>query len=121
MAASSRSTCLVVDDNREAADVLARLLQVTGCTTLVAYDAATALAEAPRFRPELALLDLALPDADGYALGAELRMIDPSLRIVAITGFGQASDRARSRAAGFADHVVKPIDLATLRRVLAGR
>jgi signal transduction histidine kinase len=112
---------LVVDDNREAADVLARLLQVTGCTTLVAYDATSALAEAPSFRPELALLDLALPDADGYALASELRMIDPTLRIVAITGFGQASDRARSRAAGFADHLVKPIDLATLRRVLASR
>jgi signal transduction histidine kinase len=116
--ASGAQRVLVVDDNREAADVLACLLKMAGCTTIVMYDAEGALAAALRFRPDLVLLDLALPDIDGYTLACELRAIDPSLRIVAVTGFGQDPDRARSRAAGFADHLVKPVDLATLRRVL---
>jgi two-component system CheB/CheR fusion protein len=68
------------------------------------------------------LLDIGLPGMDGYELARRLREagLHPSSRIVAVTGYGQPSDRARSREAGFDDHVVKPVSLQNLRRVLAG-
>ena len=89
----------------------------------VVHDGAAALAALPAaFRPELVLLDIGLPGMDGYEVARRLRRASshPALRIVAVTGYGQPSDRDRSRAAGFDDHVVKPVSLDILRRVLAG-
>ncbi|MFZ5481808.1 MAG: GAF domain-containing protein [Myxococcota bacterium] len=106
-----RRRVLLVDDNRDAADMLAELLRGLGHEVEVEYDGASALAAAARFRPEVALLDIGLPVMDGYALARRLQREAPSpVRLVAVTGYGQAHDRARAFEAGFAAHVVKPVD-----------
>ena len=120
--APSRSVrVLIVDDNPDAALLLADVLGTLGHSTVVSYDGPSALAVAPSFDPELALLDIGLPVMDGYELARRLRDTrDPSaIRLVAITGYGQESDRARSRAAGFDVHMVKPVDLVALSAVVA--
>ena len=113
---------LVVDDNVDAAVALAALLRVLGHTVQVAHDGRQALAEAARFEPHIAFLDIGLPGLDGYDLARALRerlngAAPP--RLVAVTGYGLDTDRARSTAAGFADHLVKPVELSSLVRVLS--
>jgi signal transduction histidine kinase/CheY-like chemotaxis protein len=110
---------LVVDDNSDAATVIARLMTALGFVTRVANDGHAALAATAEVEPDLALIDLGMPGMDGYELARRLRESYPALRLVAVTGFGQASDHARSRAAGFDDHLVKPVTLEVLRRLVA--
>jgi CheY-like chemotaxis protein len=114
---------LAVDDNRDAAHMLGEALRLLGCTVQVVHDGAAALAALAAFAPELVLLDIGLPGMDGYEVARRLRQAnrDPGLRIVAVTGYGQPSDRERSRAAGFDDHLVKPVTLQILGQVLASR
>jgi signal transduction histidine kinase/CheY-like chemotaxis protein len=107
---------LVVDDNHEAAEMLGELLVELGHVAEVAHDAEAALEVARRFDPELALLDIGLPVVDGYELARRLRTERPALRLVAVSGYGDASNKARSAAAGFEAHLVKPI---TIEAVLA--
>jgi CheY-like chemotaxis protein len=87
-----------------------------------APDVPSALRLAQEKRPDVALLDIGLPQMDGYELGQRLRQLPglDALRLVALTGYGQASDRERSRALGFAAHLVKPIDLDALGTLLNG-
>jgi CheY-like chemotaxis protein len=103
---------LVVDDNRDGAETLAEALQLDGHQVRVAFDGPSALTVAAEFRPELAFLDIGLPVMDGYDLARRLRAmpLEP-LTLVAITGYGQPADRARSAKAGFDEHLVKPIGL----------
>lgn len=111
---------LLVDDNSDAAETLADILRELGHTISVAHDGPTALAAAAAFRPHLALLDIGLPVMDGYELARRLRE-QPELRrtqLFAITGYGQESDRKRSREAGFQEHLVKPIDLTELAALI---
>ncbi len=111
---------LVVDDNADAAETLADLLHGLGHTTSVAHDGPTALSKAEAFRPQVALLDIGLPVMDGYELARRLRE-QPGLqrlRLFAITGYGQESDRERSRAAGFHEHLVKPVDFSKLAALI---
>jgi PAS domain S-box-containing protein len=113
---------LVVDDNADAADSLAAALDAAGHLTHIAYDAPTALAAVDVFAPEVALLDLGLPEMDGYELARWLRA-NPRLRdvrLIAVTGYGQAADRARTASAGFDAHLVKPVALDTLLAVIEG-
>jgi CheY-like chemotaxis protein len=112
---------LIVDDNNDAADLLAEFLQAAGCRTAVAYDGPTALRAARSMGPSVALLDLGLPIMDGYEVARLLRALPghAALRLVAITGYGQASDRARTHAAGFDAHLVKPIAPDEVTRVIA--
>jgi signal transduction histidine kinase/CheY-like chemotaxis protein len=110
---------LVVDDNEDAATAIAKLMDAVGFTTHVVHDGPAALEAAPDFDPDLALLDLGLPDMDGYELARQLRAHFPALRIVALTGFGMASDRRRSHEAGFDDHIVKPLTLDGARQIAA--
>ena len=86
----------------------------------IAHDGPQALDAAPRFRPEVALLDIGLPVMDGYELasGCANARRDRPLRLMAVTGYGQERDRERSAQVGFADHLVKPIDMAELDRLL---
>jgi len=113
---------LIVDDNRDIADVLAQLLRTRGHTVQVAYDAAAALALVEQFRPQFALLDIGLPAMDGYELAVRLRKRRGLSRMVllAVTGYGQLSDRRRARRAGFAEHLTKPIDLPRLLSLIEG-
>ncbi|WNG25358.1 response regulator [Cystobacter fuscus] len=107
---------LVVDDNVDAAEALAELLGLSGYEVAVAHDWAGALRRAEDFRPEMALLDIGLPEVDGYGVAERIReRLGPASPIfAALTGFGQETDRARSAAAGFRRHFVKPIDIDEL-------
>jgi signal transduction histidine kinase/CheY-like chemotaxis protein len=120
-AEESGTRVLVVDDNRDAADLLGEALSTLGFRARIAYDGPSALDVAANFAPDIALLDIGLPVMDGYELARRLRsQVDGSgpLRLVALTGYGSASDRAKSAAAGFDAHMVKPINLTTLATTL---
>ena len=111
---------LIVDDNVDAASLLADLLASRGYRAEVAHDAPEALELASEFVPDVAVLDIGLPAMDGYELARRLRELPSwrNVRMLALTGYGQSVDRARSRGAGFDQHMVKPVDLATLERFL---
>jgi PAS domain S-box-containing protein len=111
---------LIVDDNNEAAELLADVLSSVGHMTRVAHDGPAALAILTEFAPDVALLDIGLPVMDGYELARRMRAtpLGASARIYALTGYGQESDRRRSREAGFDAHLVKPVDLNTVVRAV---
>jgi signal transduction histidine kinase len=113
---------LVVDDNRDAADSLAEILELLGHEVATAYNGLRAVEEVQAFRPELVLLDLGMPGLDGYDAARQIRQLPEcgDVMLVALTGWGQEEHRRRSREAGFNDHMVKPVDLAALERLLAG-
>lgn len=115
---SARLRILVVDDNRDAADLLAEALSALGHEIRVATGALEALRLAAELRPEVAVVDIGLPVMDGHQLGVKLREQLGEVRLIAATGYGQESDRRRSREAGFHAHLVKPIDLAALTKAL---
>jgi PAS domain S-box-containing protein len=103
---------LVVDDDVDAADSLALLLRMSGYAAHVAYSGATALQAAVEHRPAAVILDLSLPEMDGYELGRRLRQHPQlaAIRLIALTGHGRQEDLDRSRAEGFAEHLVKPVE-----------
>jgi two-component system, sensor histidine kinase len=109
---------LVVDDNHDAASLLGVMLEMWECTVVVAHDGATAIALAEADRFDLALVDIGLPVMDGWEVGRKLRAIDPLLRLVALTGHAGETPERASRDAGFADHLVKPVDMDVLQRVV---
>ena len=112
---------LVVDDNDDVRESLCRLLTMLGYRATSASDGPSALQAVERIRPQVAVVDIGLPGMDGYELARRLRRASPTgLRLVAVTGYGQESDRARSREAGFDAHLVKPIDLDALLPQLLG-
>lgn len=118
-AAARRLKVLVVDDNADAAQMIGDALGAAGDLVRVALDGPSALTEAAAFQPDVALLDLGLPVMDGYELGQELRaQLRRPPALIAVTGYGQEEDRQRSRAAGFYEHVVKPVDLEALNDLL---
>jgi CheY-like chemotaxis protein len=112
----ARRRILIVDDNVDAARVMADALEVVGHETRVAFDGPAALDAAAEFRPDAALLDLGLPLMDGYELAEQLVAANSGRPpvLVAVTGYGQGSDRERTRAAGFDAHIVKPVDMPAL-------
>lgn len=112
---------LIVDDNADSADSLSMLLEFQGHATHVAYGARDALACIEDFKPEVGLLDIGLPEMDGYELAKRLRAMSAHpMRLIALTGYGQTEDAQRAIAAGFDHHLVKPVDLQALERALAG-
>ena len=111
---------LVVDDNLDAAQTLGELLATMGCEARLAHDGPAALVAAGQRPPALVLLDLGLPVMDGYEVARRLRAM-PGLagtKIVAVTGYGQAADRERTRQAGFDGHFVKPLPVARLEALV---
>ncbi len=113
---------LVVDDNRDAAQMLAEALRLKGFETSVAHDGPEALRLAAGTPLDAALIDIGLPVMDGYELAARLKAMPEleDIQLVAVTGYGQESDKRRSKAAGFHHHIVKPVDLDTLAPLIAG-
>jgi len=112
---------LVVDDNVDTATSLALLLRELGDDVRTAYDGPAALEAALDYRPDVALLDIGLPGLDGFEVAKRMRQ-QPIFRdvvLVAMTGYGQESDRQRSQAAGFDHHLVKPIKFKKLQEILA--
>lgn len=114
---------LVVDDNEDAAESLAALLRLFGHQVGVALDGEQALELAPSLKPDVVLLDLGMPRMDGHEVARRMRAAPwgASMRIVALSGFGDGEDRARSLEAGCDDHLVKPVSPADLEAVLADR
>ncbi|MEO7097105.1 MAG: ATP-binding protein, partial [Polyangiales bacterium] len=105
---------LVVDDNQDAAILMGEALAACGHTVAIAHSGPDALAELDRFTPQIALLDIGLPAMDGYELAERMRARLPSVKLIAVTGYGQANDRVRALEAGFHVHLVKPARLASV-------
>ena len=112
---------LVVDDNEDAAEMLALALEAQGHTVVVAADGGTGLEQALASTPEVAFLDIGLPVRDGYELARAIRALPECSHtvLVAVSGYGQPEDIARATAAGFDQHHVKPITMATVIDILA--
>jgi signal transduction histidine kinase len=112
---------MIVDDNADAAHTLSLFLEAQGHKVRVAFDGRSALELACQDPPRVLLLDIGLPDIDGYALARSLRGLPQTARAVfiALTGYGQPEDRERARAAGFDHHLTKPVDAGQLARLLA--
>jgi PAS domain S-box-containing protein len=111
---------MVVDDNRDAAESLGILLRLKGFEVHVTHDATAALKAFPEFRPRVVLLDLGMPGIDGYEAAAEIRRRPDAsgVMLIALTGWGHAEFRQKSRDSGFAHHLVKPVDLDSLVSLL---
>ncbi|MBE7940876.1 MULTISPECIES: ATP-binding protein [Ramlibacter] len=111
---------LVADDNVDAAETLATLLEMTGCTTRRVHDGNSVLPAAREFVPDLVLLDIGLPDIPGYEVARRLRG-DPvvgGVHLVAVTGWGTEGDRRRTADAGFDEHLTKPVEFAAVESIL---
>jgi len=111
---------LVVDDNRDSAISMAMLLNMTGNETRTAFDGLEAISAAEQFHPEVVLLDIGLPNLNGYEVARKIREQPwgQGMTLVALTGWGQDEDRERSQEAGFDSHLVKPVDYAALAKTL---
>lgn len=111
---------LVVDDNRDSADSLGMLLDLMGFTIAIAYDGETAITTAMGFEPDYVLLDIGLPGISGHEVARAFRA-DPVLKtakLIAVTGWGQDHDKEATKEAGFDFHLVKPIDVDDLTKLL---
>jgi len=111
---------LVVDDNRDVADSTASVMRMNGCDVHVAYDGKAAIESVQRLKPDAVLLDIGLPMFDGYLVAEHIRAQpdNEGTMLVAVSGYGQEQDRARSKSVGFDYHVVKPIDPAALASLI---
>ena len=114
-----RKRVLVVDDNRDAADMLAEALRLAGHEVVVAYDGPEGLSKAQESAFDVGILDLGLPVMDGYEVAQRMRENAGAACLIAITGYGQEEDRRKAIAAGFDDHIVKPADPDKLLTTLA--
>ncbi len=114
------SRVLVVDDNKDAVEMLAITLQMFGHEVQAAYNGQTALETAVAYQPDFVLLDIGLPDMDGYEVARRLRQQPrgKNLNLIAMTGYGQDSDRQQSQQAGFDHHLVKPVEPQKLQDLL---
>jgi PAS domain S-box-containing protein len=118
-APAARRRVLIVDDNDDAREMLRLYLEVQGHEVFAAVDGAEAIQMAAEVLPEVALIDVGLPIVDGYEVARQIRLQPTQpMRLVAVTGFGQPEDRQRCLAAGFDEHLVKPVDSARLNEIL---
>lgn len=111
---------LVADDNVDAARSFSMILQMLGHEVLIAHDGVEAIAAAESGKPDVIFLDIGMPRLNGFAACERIRRLagNESIKIVALTGWGQESDRKRSQEAGFTEHLTKPVDLMDIQRVL---
>ena len=112
LAARKGLRVLVVEDNRESADMLAKLLELCGYNVSIAYTALDGLETAQQAKPDVILCDIGLPDSDGFALAQALHAnpTTAAARLIAVTAYGEQRDRERSKLVGFAKHLVKPVN-----------
>lgn len=111
---------LVVDDNKDSAQTLGMMLKIMGNDVRTAHDGLEAIEQAADYRPHVILLDLGMPKLNGYDVCRRIREQDwgSDMMIIALTGWGQAEDRQRTKEAGFDHHLVKPVDVAKLNELL---
>lgn len=125
--ACSPARVLIVDDNQDGAELMAELLRMSGYEVAAAYDGVDGLAQAERWRPDVIVLDLGMPKLDGYGMCRALRASPwgQGMQVLALSGWGQPSDRLRTQQAGFDQHLVKPVDpdalIAAIAQALATR
>lgn len=111
---------LVVDDNPDAADSLSMLLQLDGHSVRVAGDGDSALSALADLLPDVAILDIGLPGSNGFEVAKQIRSrYGETLRLIALTGWGEAEDRMRSTDAGFDAHLTKPVDYQALQSLIS--
>jgi CheY-like chemotaxis protein len=112
---------LVADDNRDSANSWAALLELAGHEVRTAYNGLQALSVAAEFKPQLALLDIGMPELSGYDVARRIRETDWGVgaTLVALTGWGQERDKQHASAAGFDHHFTKPVELSALDPILA--
>ncbi|RYF36556.1 MAG: response regulator, partial [Comamonadaceae bacterium] len=117
----SHTRVLVVDDNHDAGDSLAMILEMLGAQVQVARSGAEAIEAFPAYQPSAVLLDIGMPGMNGYEVARTLRSRFPAQQavLVALTGWGQEDDRKRAREAGFDHHLVKPAEIDALQNLLA--
>jgi len=116
--AAERTHCAFM---RDAAESIAKILRLFGHDVRCEYDGHSALAAVRDYTPDVVVLDIGLPGMDGYEVASRLRSMDGrSLRIVAVTGYGQEEDRRRSRESGFDQHLTKPVDPDALQAFVSG-
>jgi two-component system CheB/CheR fusion protein len=113
---SKQTRVLVVEDNADAAESLRSLLSMCGFQVMVAHTSQEGLETARKLEPDIVLCDIGLPDSDGYTVGSVLRQSSATAgaRLIAVSGYGEPHDRRRALAAGFDQHLVKPVDLRVL-------
>jgi CheY-like chemotaxis protein len=117
---TEKSRILIVDDNQDLATSLARLLRLLGHEVEVVFDGRKGIEAARTYRPRVVLLDIGLPNLDGYQVARTLRQEGfNDTMIIAISGYGQEEDRQRSREAGIDHHVTKPVDVKTIAELIA--
>jgi two-component system, chemotaxis family, CheB/CheR fusion protein len=116
---AARRRILVVDDNIDAREALARLLEIAGHEVYQAGDGPGGLEEASRSRPDVAIVDIGLPGMNGFELARRLKTGAPNLRLIALTGYGQGDHRRLGDEAGFETYLIKPVAFETLQRALA--
>jgi CheY-like chemotaxis protein len=111
---------MIVEDNRDAAEMLAEILDAADFSTIALLDAQSVLDNLSIFQPDFILIDIGLPVVDGYELARRIQTLDEfkDVRLIAITGYGHESARQRSFAAGFSEHLVKPVDIKRLEAIL---
>jgi len=110
---------LIVDDNVDAANALGKLLGLQGHEVSLAQDGASAMRMAPLVSPDAIILDIGLPDLDGYEIARRLKKSKIVCPLIALTGYGQASDKTKARSAGFSEHLTKPVSLARVEEALS--
>lgn len=116
----SRLRILVVDDDEDLAHLLAKVLITRNYEVCTARDSMSAIRAAIEFTPDVALMDIELPTMNGYELAREIRKILPAgkCRMIALTGFSEEGEKERARDAGFEEHLLKPVNLATLCKAI---
>ena len=113
---------LVVDDSVDSAETLGELLRIWGHDVRLAHDGPGAIEAARDYRPEVILLDIGLPGMDGFAVARQLKTEGLQTRmLVALTGYGEQTDKQRSQQAGFHHHLVKPVDPEALQKLIGSR
>src|SRR5438552_1807873 len=110
---------LIIDDNETAAKVLGRLLTYKGYRVELAHIGSEGVRAAARFEPDISLIDIGLPDMSGYEVARALRERNTTSLLIALSGFGQESDKVKAKDAGFDGHLTKPVSFAQLEQAFA--
>ena len=114
----SKRRILVVDDNEDAADSLTALLEIDGQESKAVYTPEAALEQVELMKPDVVLLDIGLPGMSGYEVAKRIKATHPSVYVIALSGYGSAEDKQRAAAAGFDEHLLKPVDFEVLTQLL---
>ena len=119
MTVTAQRRILLIEDDHDSREMLRMLLELDGHTVVVAEGGRVGIETAAATRPDIALIDIGLPDVDGYEVARRIRNDVKSVRLIALTGYDQPKDRLRAVEAGFDAHIVKPIDPSDLQRLIA--